>query len=54
MISIRVVPGQGIDAYKLLRHKVTHEANTWYWINKAKTRIRHTQVREGVYRRGQC
>ena len=47
MISIQVVPGQGADAYKLLRDKVTHEANTWYWVNKAKSRLRHTQVKKG-------
>ena len=28
MISIQVVPLQGVDAYKLLRDKVTYEANT--------------------------
>jgi hypothetical protein len=47
MISIQVVPGKGVDAYKLLRDKVTHEATTWYWANKAKSRLRHTQVKKG-------
>ena len=47
MISIQVVPRHGIDAYKLLRDKVTHRATTWYWVNKAKTRLRHSQVRKG-------
>lgn len=47
MISIQVVPGHGVDAYKLLRHKVTHEANTWYWVNKTKSRLRHNQVKKG-------
>ncbi|MBZ5527040.1 MAG: hypothetical protein LAN71_03935 [Acidobacteriia bacterium] len=47
MISIQVVPGQGVDAYKLLRDKVTHEAATWYWANKAKSRLRHSQVKKG-------
>ena len=47
MISIQVVPGQGVDAYRLLRDKVTHEATTWYWANKGKSRLRHTQVRKG-------
>lgn len=47
MISIQVVPVQGVDAYKLLRDKVTHEATTWCWVNKAKTRLRHSQVRKG-------
>jgi hypothetical protein len=47
MIAIQVVPRQGVDAYKLLRHKVTHEAATWYWVNKAKSRLRHNQVKKG-------
>jgi hypothetical protein len=47
MISIQVVPSHGADAYKLLRDKVTHEATTWYWVNKAKSRLRHTQVAKG-------
>lgn len=47
MISIQVVPVQDVDAYKLLRDKVTHEAATWYWVNSAKSRLRHTQVKKG-------
>jgi hypothetical protein len=47
MISIQVVPLNGVDAYKLLRDKVTYEANTWYWVNKTKSRIRHNQVKKG-------
>jgi hypothetical protein len=47
MISIQVVPSNGVDAYKLLRDKVTHEATTWYWVNKSKSRLRHTQVKKG-------
>lgn len=43
MIQIQVVPRQGVDAYKLLRSKVLHEAATWDWANKAKTRLRHVQ-----------
>jgi hypothetical protein len=43
MIQIQVVPREGVDAYKLLRSKVLHEATTWYWANKAKTRLRHIQ-----------
>jgi len=43
MIHIQVVPREGVDAYKLLRAKVLHEAATWYWSNKAKTRLRHLQ-----------
>lgn len=43
MIQIQVVPRAGVDAYKLLRAKVLHEAATWDWSNKAKTRLRHIQ-----------
>jgi hypothetical protein len=43
MIQIQVVPREGVDAFKLLRSKVLHEAATWYWANKAKTRLRHIQ-----------
>jgi hypothetical protein len=43
MIQIQVVPREGIDAYALLRSKVLHEATTWYWSNKRKTRLRHIQ-----------
>jgi hypothetical protein len=43
MIQIQVVPREGVDAYALLRSKVLHEAATWYWGNKAKTRLRHLQ-----------
>jgi hypothetical protein len=43
MIQIQVVPRAGVDAYQLLRSKVLHEAATWYWGNKRKTRLRHLQ-----------
>jgi hypothetical protein len=43
MIQIQVVPRTGVDAYALLRAKVLHEAATWYWSNKAHTRLRHVQ-----------
>jgi hypothetical protein len=42
MIKIQVVPQGGSDAYRLLRDKVTHEAKTWSWDNKAKTRLVHS------------
>ena len=47
MITFQVVPQAGIDAYKLLRDKVTHEAQTWFWGNKAKTRLKHSSVKNG-------
>jgi hypothetical protein len=43
MIQIQVVPRAGVDAYALLRAKVLHGAATWYWSNKARTRLRHLQ-----------
>lgn len=43
MIRIQVVPRAGADAYRLLRSKVLHDAATWYWSNKKKTRLRHVQ-----------
>jgi len=43
MFQIQVVPRSGVDAYRLLRAKVLHEATTWYWSNKARTRLRHVQ-----------
>ena len=41
MIIIQVVAKDDRDIYKMFRHKVIHEANTWYWHNKAKTRLKH-------------
>ena len=47
MITMQIVPRTGHDVYRLLRDKVTHEAKTWSWKNKAKTRLHHTQVERG-------
>lgn len=44
MILIQVVPNGNHDAYKMLRDKVSHEANTWSWANKAKTRLEHVNA----------
>jgi hypothetical protein len=41
MIVIQVVPKGDRDVYRMLRSKVIHEATTWYWSNKAKTRLKH-------------
>lgn len=41
MLTIQVIPRSGLDAYKLVRDKVTHEAQTWEWANRAKTRLQH-------------
>jgi len=42
MIEIEIHPKAGVNAYKLLRSKI-HEAATWKWGNRAKTRLRHVQ-----------
>ena len=39
MLRLQIVPHSGLDAYRLLRDKVTHQAQTWVWKNKAKTRL---------------
>lgn len=47
MLSLQIVPRAGIDAYRVLRDKVTHEARTWSWKNKGKTRLIHQRNRSG-------
>jgi len=47
MLIVQVVPRAGKDAYKLLRYKVTHEAKTWDWSNRKKTRLTHKQKDRG-------
>lgn len=47
MIVIQIVPADDLDAYRLLRAKVIHEAKTWNWTNKARTRLRH--INSGGY-----
>jgi hypothetical protein len=42
MVGLQIVPRTGKDAYKMLRDKVTHDAQTWAWQNKAKTRLTRT------------
>src|SRR6266851_4848168 len=49
MVQIQVVPAAGADAYKLLRSKVTHEAATWDWTNRLRTRLRHKGRPKGGY-----
>jgi hypothetical protein len=44
MILIQLVPNGKNDAYKLLRDKVSHEAETWSWDNKAKTKLTHANI----------
>lgn len=48
-IKLQVIPQAGHDSYALVRNKVTHEAQTWSWTNKAKTRLRHSQKPKGGY-----
>jgi len=47
MLSLQIIPRETVDAYRLLRDKVTHEAKTWSWKNKAKTRLIHKQNPNG-------
>lgn len=44
MIFIQVIPNGNHDAYKMLRDKVSHEANTWSWANKGKTKLVHSNI----------
>jgi len=41
MIQIQVLPRTGHDAWALLRARILHQAATWEFGNKAKTRIKH-------------
>jgi hypothetical protein len=47
MLRIQVVPRGNNDAYRLLRSQVTHEAQTWFWGNRSKTRLRHKNSKRG-------
>ncbi len=47
MITFQVVPRRGLDAYRMVRSKVIHEARTWSWANKKKTRLRHARAEAG-------
>ena len=42
MIRIEIHPKPGSNAYALLRSRV-HQAATWRWGNRAKTRLKHVQ-----------
>jgi hypothetical protein len=46
MLVLSAVPAPGRDAFKLLRSRI-REAATWEWGNKARTRLRHIQRRQG-------
>ncbi len=48
MLTIQVVPRAGLDAYKLLRDKVTHEAQTWEWANRRYTRLQRKEKTRGI------
>ena len=53
MIVMQVVPrDRNVDVYLLLRAKVLHGATTWYWGNKAKTRLRHVNSKGYIDVRG--
>jgi hypothetical protein len=42
MILIQIVARPDVNIERLLRDRVTHQAQTFYWGNKGKTRLRHT------------
>jgi hypothetical protein len=52
MIVIQAIPKHEFDAYKMLRDKVSREAATWYWANKAKTRLQHVRSKGYIKVRG--
>jgi hypothetical protein len=54
MVALQVVPRPGVDAYRLLRKKVTREARTWWWRNRRKTRLSHKQCAKGYFQVGGC
>jgi hypothetical protein len=47
MLRLQVVPRGDSDAYKLVRTQVTHEAQTWFWANRGKTRLKHRNSKRG-------
>jgi hypothetical protein len=49
MLVLQIVPSGDQDAYKLLRAKILHEASTWSFANKAKSRLKHVQRPKGGY-----
>jgi hypothetical protein len=52
MLVLQIVPRADVDAYRLLRDKVTYEARTWSWRNKVKTRLKHSQNPSGYIKVG--
>jgi hypothetical protein len=54
MVTLQVVPRPGVDAYRILRSKVTREARTWWWRNRTKTRLSHEQRAKGYIQVGGC
>jgi hypothetical protein len=46
VLALQAVPAPGKDIFKLLRARI-RRANTWEWGNKARTRLRHVQRRNG-------
>lgn len=47
MLRIQVVPRGDADAYQLVRSQVIHEAQTWSWANRRKTRLKHVSSEHG-------
>jgi len=54
MVTLQIVPRPGVDAYRMLRNKVTREARTWWWRNRTRTRLSHKQRAKGYIQVGGC
>ena len=46
MLVLQAVPAPGQNVYKLLKARMKG-ANTWKWGNKARTRLKHVQLKKG-------
>jgi hypothetical protein len=46
MLRVQVIPREGHDAQKLLRDKVHKEAQTFFWADSAKTKLKHTNYKQ--------
>lgn len=42
MISLQIISNTGFNLYKNLRIKVTRDAQTFYWANRQKNKLCHT------------
>lgn len=54
MLTVVIIPEAGLDASRLLRDKVTHEARTLYWKDRRKTRLAHKEIGSGYIEIGEA